>query len=635
MRHGITRWAAAPIALIMAVALAAAASGIVAKTQAQAPNRTVGLVASYHELQRLALRQGLPLDQLLSEFKSAGLEGLVIGEDILSGLVDEGRVTRVKGPNEDYFLVSDPDLFQRLSQTLAPRFPDQVTGVYPPAAADPPAAHEAGILTVRDPTPQLLLYGVGYPADTIARARALGFSTYFYVRRPQDLTTAELQDLLSRVVADDGLAGVLWEGNAPGDGPAGLFEGERGRRLAAAVRDGGPAFGLIEFRDASTFRRWGPAIDYRIIRTYERPPGEAVLEYLLAARDRGVRLVFFRIALDGEEGTAGANLDHLAKVARQLAAAGFSTGTPAPFTRLPVNIPRSAAVAGGIILGAVAMMRELFPRLDGRTPGILWLGGFCLSLAGLAVWTLPVLKILAFLGAVVYPPLGLAWAIGYADRTRPGEPLRGLRAFACATLVTLAGGILVHGLLASEGFLLKVEEFAGVRAAYVLSLALAAVLLYRRYGIRRRWDGWSLLLAVGGLVALLILMNRTGNTTSFTIPVVEVKLRQWLEVILGYRPRTKEFLIGHPALLLGLTTLVGCRLRPGRSLPRWFPLAILGGAIGQSSMFNSFQHLHTPFAIILARTLIGLALGILIGTVLSCLACRAEAGRWRGVNASG
>jgi ABC-type nitrate/sulfonate/bicarbonate transport system permease component len=77
------------------------------------------------------------------------------------------------------------------------------------------------------------------------------------------------------------------------------------------------------------------------------------------------------------------------------------------------------------------------------------------------------------------------------------------------------------------------------------------------------------------------------------------------------RPRFKE-LLGHPLAVLGLT---------GSAWPAWIRGGLLtGGVIAQASILNSFSHYHTPVLISLQRTLIALALGLVIGLVLAPLA---------------
>jgi len=46
------------------------------------------------------------------------------------------------------------------------------------------------------------------------------------------------------------------------------------------------------------------------------------------------------------------------------------------------------------------------------------------------------------------------------------------------------------------------------------------------------------------------------------------------------------------------------------------PLFLIAGAIGQSSLLNTFCHIHTPVLISVSRALIGLFLGGIIGSVV-------------------
>ena len=115
------------------------------------------------------------------------------------------------------------------------------------------------------------------------------------------------------------------------------------------------------------------------------------------------------------------------------------------------------------------------------------------------------------------------------------------------------------------------------------------------------------LVLAAGLAALLLLyyMLRTGNT-SVGVSDLERSFRAFLDKVLVVRPRTKEFMFAHPIMLVAL--YYGYR----RQL---WPLVLLG-AIGQVSLVNTFEHLHTPLLVSLVRTANGLALGIVLGVIL-------------------
>jgi hypothetical protein len=87
---------------------------------------------------------------------------------------------------------------------------------------------------------------------------------------------------------------------------------------------------------------------------------------------------------------------------------------------------------------------------------------------------------------------------------------------------------------------------------------------------------------------------------------IELLFRNWLESTFGVRPRFKEFMLGHPPLLLGLFLAIRYRAA-------W--VLIIVGTMGQLSMVSTFTHLHTPLYISIIRTLLGLGAGLLIGLV--------------------
>jgi len=75
---------------------------------------------------------------------------------------------------------------------------------------------------------------------------------------------------------------------------------------------------------------------------------------------------------------------------------------------------------------------------------------------------------------------------------------------------------------------------------------------------------------------------------------------------MAVRPRTKEFLIGHPALFVGIALLLTRRRGWG------LPLVVLG-VLGQVSLLNTFCHIHTPLNVSILRAVNGLVLGLLLG----------------------
>src|SRR3989475_52950 len=136
-------------------------------------------------------------------------------------------------------------------------------------------------------------------------------------------------------------------------------------------------------------------------------------------------------------------------------------------------------------------------------------------------------------------------------------------------------GALAAALLSGWEFMMAADVFLGVKLAHLLPAILVGVVLatadrpprHWREGVAQLW-AWSsrpLLFryAAAALVvglAAVILVARSGN---FGLPVlpVEERLRTLTGDLLVARPRTKEYLIGHPALMLAAAAAaVGWRL---------------------------------------------------------------------------
>ncbi len=111
------------------------------------------------------------------------------------------------------------------------------------------------------------------------------------------------------------------------------------------------------------------------------------------------------------------------------------------------------------------------------------------------------------------------------------------------------------------------------------------------------------------LAGTAFMLIRSGNDAVVGKSGTEMKARATLEDTFGIRPRTKEFLFGHPMLLLGLWLLYR-----GRKRGVWLALTL--GSIGQASLANTFCHIHSPYLLALLRGSTGLIAGLAVGLAL-------------------
>ena len=192
-------------------------------------------------------------------------------------------------------------------------------------------------------------------------------------------------------------------------------------------------------------------------------------------------------------------------------------------------------------------------------------------------------------------------------------PLRGA---AEGFLLVLVGGLVIAGRFSEPLYMYRMSSFSGVKLSLLLPLALILLIdLHRREHpeslpeILSRPPLWSEIAVAGTLLlAALIMLLRSGNYGF--VGTSEIMLRDWLERILGARPRTKEFLIGYPALV------VWYYLKRQELWGHWREIFRLAVTLAFSSAVNSFCHFHTPLSLTLLRGFNGWWIGLSLGGLL-------------------
>ena len=386
-------------------------------------------------------------------------------------------------------------------------------------------------------------------------------------------------------------------------------------------------------------------VNYRAARVYsimraeldKYSAADAVDRQTRAVKERDIRILYVRpiLAKIDQADRAGANLQYVRDLAAGVRQEGFKLAPAEPFGTLYPNRPLMALMAVGIVAGGMLLLQDLLPVSPALFYLLLVLGSA--GSGGLLFFSRGDLlrKVLALGAALIFPTLGALWAGGVALKTRRTKASLGTLlwraawALVGAGLISVIASFFIGALLGGDSrYLLEIEYFRGVKTAVTLPLLLVGWAFLYRYGLmpkdqddepgshdllhqftwlgRRPIEAWHIALLVVGAVAMYIYIGRTGNTSGLTVTGTEVQARDLLERLMVVRPRTKEFLIGHPALMLAVWA--GAQGYRG-----WTALFLVAGAISLSSLVNSFQHLRTEFLISLWRMGNGLTLGLLVG----------------------
>jgi hypothetical protein len=359
-------------------------------------------------------------------------------------------------------------------------------------------------------------------------------------------------------------------------------------------------------------------------------PARLIQRYVLAVSERGIRILYLRPILDMDKyrDLITANQTYITRIRETLESEGFHIRA---IKKPMVSNIRTLSFVEILILGlgtwmSLCLLLELFFVLNLRL-----LYGGIVAVAILALLSLLTGHLLAFRKlcvlaiVVIYPTLAMIRSIPYLERAVTHTALKErfkamLKALLPLLGISAVGIVLVTGILSDPYYMQKIYQFAGVKIAFVLPIVLVAAyyffypkrLLLWRYLVQRFLSTRVTLgavMAVGLGVAFLGIYIARSDNFILPLPDVEARLRLLLSQLLGVRPRTKEFLLGYPILIL-------CGVYLNTLLSRkWLWLGLALATIAPVSLMNTFCHIHTPFVISLIRSINGVVGGILMAAV--------------------
>lgn len=620
--------------VLIAVGVAGTVPILMERVAIEGRDNTVELVVDYDEAATLAGASGHTVDEVLTRLKAEGATGVGIAEDSLEKLIRSGRgeviASEGQGGSTDATTVvavriSDPVRGERVTRNLRAKWRILGEGWTP----DDPVLRAMGA------TDHLAQVGVGWEPARIEAVRAAGLEP---VARPLDSPVISAQgiDHTFAELRQHGMSSVLFQGK--------FVLGNRDLipRTAERIREGKLKYYAVELNVQEGTEELSSLLDGRVIRTHSigeaellRMSREAAVErFARGVRERSIRCCFVRLLLDRAcADPLEYNAEYIAQIREALAASRFSPGTAQPVPSFndahPLDPVIGLGIGGGVALTLLLLLG----------PGRLCVGLSlaCLLIALVQKWLPgPGREVVALLGALAFPVLGIAAV--RLDVPGGSAAVRPVLALLIGVGASTVGGVLVAGLMSDTMTMMRVEQFRGTKLALAGPILIAALLYgFDLLDLRRPWRerfvaagprmrqmlatpiSLGLLLAVLALVGgAAYMLARSGNAAASTQTAVERAMREVLEGLLVYRPRTKEFLIGHPALILA--AFLAARGRPqGRAL------LAMAATLGLASLVNTFCHFHTPLMATILRSVYGVAIGGLLGAAV----CAVFAVWWR------
>ncbi|MGB9838953.1 DUF5693 family protein [Thermovenabulum sp.] len=598
---------------------------LIPRINAENKNKILDFAISYTDLKNTAQEQNISVKEAAGLFKEWGANSVLYKENVVQDLVNDGRVfvTNRQGMkalgyagnyyfngNECYILTSDGKLSTRLINHLKYKIGKNKVEVF--------NFKGQSAIAVNIPLLSLLNTGVGFDGEEIRNIERLGLHTVLMIKNWPLVNDESIKFVFNDLAnSADMITAVLFSDKKIPGFPNKLKE------IGDEFKNKNLSLGTVEFYNQTGIEKLAKLLNNRVIRLHSVAdnellsisPENLIDRFTLAAKERNIRILYYKmLPVDEQNAKLQLNADVISKTIQKLKAQGFTVESgkktiPSPYNniqpgRLLLLLMGIGPIAAfSLILQQIKFNYDIFAFLSFTLGWIILL----FVIPALA------LKLMALASVVVFPVLTIFVLL---NRNKLSISRAAIKMI-FLTVCSLCGAFIMSGLLSSTEYMVKIDQFTGVKAAYLLPVVLATCLVYLFSGkenpvkkvrslLEQPLMVKYMVLTLVFLAVGLIYLSRTGNESTVGVSPLEIKIRYLLDRVIGVRPRTKEFLVGHPFMML--------LLHLGYS-DKKLPLLILG-AIGQVSLVNTFAHIHTPFLISILRTFVGLAFGIIIGIAL-------------------
>ena len=619
---------------LVAIALIAAIPLAVQRIRTESANRVVDIIVDADDARQVAAAAGRSLVDVFADLARAGATSVAVREITVGGLADSHQVFVRSASAETELLAPNAAFADAISASLRARLPHARVGV-----GQIPIS-----VTVNLDMDQLADVPVMLRVEDLAAARQANLRV-----------VARLVNFPS--VSPEAIDAAAAMAEAAGAHLV-VFDLEQVLGYDGLIADTSRALqrhhlnqGLVEMVDQSGDRGLARRDPSRVVRVHSISdsdmevisPDDAIRRYARAVRERGIRACYVRLLLRARADPLASNARYVAGIARAIASEGYTTGEAEPLRQPAAWPPRwlQGLVLVGIPAAFVLLVRRIVPLSEPWAWALLG-GSVALGVIVVVATSRVALPLAGLAAACVFPALGTTIALQRASQSAGSSSARetwsALGGLALASGITLVGGILIVGLFSDVAYLSGITQFRGVKLAYVAPLVVVVgVVIANLPGRREPLASWwsaarahaaaffgrhvtvlEALIIGAALGAAAFAVMRSGNQPAMPPSGLELKARALLESVLTVRPRTKEFLIGYPALMLGLALSMR-----GRRL--WLPFLALLAGVGQVSLLNTFCHFHSPLLVSLVRSAHGLWIGAALGAavvVISRLADR-------------
>jgi hypothetical protein len=624
---------------------------------AESRNRAVSLAVEYDAVETLAVGEGISLDAAMQQLKGAGVDTLVLNEETVAELIGQGDLDLLaKSVRANSADLNDPSpkairltsielrnesVLPRLQRGLVNRFGARIGRIEP----------RSGKISLPElPLSMVRATSINLNPEQVALARQFNFQVVARLGNPASASETSLRETIRWMSEYDVLAYLPLGDQVLGRKDLLPVVADELRRREIAYAS--PEFAKIG-GDATMLTTAGDLVirlhTAQLAELDKLNEADIVDRYSRAAKERQMRILLVRPSAGSTVKPVEAFAGTLRKIAEDVKSDELVIARPHPFTDPGLGAPVYLGLGFAAAIALTLFAFGVGGAMSGADVSVRWIVVLGVVLATLALVGIG-RTVLTLAVSVLTPALAifvaLEWLPGL-DRL-PGL-MQALARTLAASALSLVGGLYVAATMTGLPFMIRADEFTGVKVAVFLPIVLVGCV----FALRGR-DVRAVMaapLTYGAIVTAVVLagvlgllLSRTGND-GVGVSGIELVLRNALDRYLYVRPRTKEFLIGHPAMLIAFAYAASIgTVAAGSGIARKGPdrrglvlaLALAMGAIGQTGIVNTLCHGHIPVFLSVVRIGLGLAFGLLLGT-LGWLAIAVVLPKWRpfGENGTG
>lgn len=639
---------------------------LITRLETEKLNKNVTISVLYNDLAKKVSDE--KLIENLNEYKKAGIDTVAVMEEDLNALVATGELTCIKYnvllhkydeesmylgdvikdvyPNVAFdsyvVIVKRDEMKKKLSYQLERRFGEE-DYVYIGSVKYSDETDDMDVYLFHDGHKQLWEFAIGYDESEIEMLHNMGFKIALIHKVKNYKNTEYLQDIDRLVKKYDIEYLNLKEDTMPLSGELnhynyqGLADIINYNNMTLVVTENvnqlsnQKFFGYQNVFD-KVVKFGGSEKVVRAYETYDESQADdsnykyRTTQFFNSTMDRNMRFIIVT-QIDLPKLTLPELADYSLKAAveykEKIENEGFTVNnTPASF-RYDVRKTFNYACCAVIMVIAVLLMVKLvfgkeFPKLS-----VLAIALSFLSFAGtmlLPVSLSSLLTLYPTLYCVVQSCFAMTLLLAFFKAAK--EKLS-LPVLTLSGLIILLGSLLVlsigmGSMLSGIDYYINNDIFRGIKLSLLVPIVYTAVIYYIMFMKKENGnllsDIFRILNAdikvfwvlIGGFVLAVgvYYIIRSGNVES--ISGIEQTMRTKLTEMFSARPRTKEFLIGYPSLILLAYYIKNTDIK----LIQW--LLAIAASILSASVTNSFCHVFTDYNVIVTRTANGLIVGLII-----------------------